>query len=250
MVAGALVSYAGYRWWEAVLPDTVSNLFRRSAPVLADPGIHPASSRCGRSPPPLSSPSCFSWPCRKLAEPAAGGGAGVGGLQLLRRLRAAPRGSPQAVPDPQPHVLQRSAGRRYPRMSTPPACWPTRGGWLGGFRRIRRPRDAQVFRAQCASCHTIDGYQAIRPAAADGGRHAGGGRGRPAGVRRAAFGRSAPLPRRLLATTKCGRCCPPPDEIDDDPEFIRELNHGMIYGTLVRLLRRWVTTTQPPTTRG
>jgi len=36
LFGGVALSYAGYRWWEAVLPGTVLNLFR---------GVSPASGR-------------------------------------------------------------------------------------------------------------------------------------------------------------------------------------------------------------
>jgi len=35
LVGGVVVFYAGYRWWESALPETVLNLFRGASPALA-----------------------------------------------------------------------------------------------------------------------------------------------------------------------------------------------------------------------
>ncbi len=48
LVAGVLVAYAGFRWWEGALPEAVRALFLGDAPKLWPPWPQLATSCCGR----------------------------------------------------------------------------------------------------------------------------------------------------------------------------------------------------------
>jgi hypothetical protein len=93
----------------------------------------------------------------------------------------------------------------------------------------------QIFRSQCSSCHTVDGYQAIRgaiPTVAD--------------MIALAEAESPAAAERVYAN-ECAAChadfsaaemqemLPSADDMRSDPEMIRDLNRGMISATLVYL---------------
>ena len=108
----------------------------------------------------------------------------------------------------------------------------TRSGWAG-WAASEDPASVgrQVFRAQCASCHTIDGYQGIRqalPTVAEFRAVAAGDGGEVYAAECAACHGdvSADEMREMLPTV---------EEIDVDREMIEDLNAGMIYASLFQL---------------
>jgi len=107
-----------------------------------------------------------------------------------------------------------------------------RSGWAG-LAAVEDPASTgrQVFRAQCASCHTIDGYLGIRqllPTVAEF-------RAVAAGEGTAVYRAECAACHTDVSADEMGEMLPSPEEIDADREMIAELNSGMIYGTLVRL---------------
>jgi cytochrome c2 len=233
LVIGGLISYAGYRWWEGTLPDTVLGLFRGDSPTVAAL----ASTR-----------SLTLW---ALAVTI------LGGLLLLLKL-------PRAVQAVAVVVVAVAGvtffggyerlreGTRKPFLihshmfSNGLAVDDIEGvnergmtahsGWVAlragdGVEAHGRA----VFRAQCASCHTLDGYQAIRPLL-------------PTTADMIALASDDPAnPGATVFENECASChddytyeemremIPGPDEIRADPEFAREMNMMMIAGVLDRL---------------
>ena len=229
MVAGALVSYAGYRWWEAMLPDTVNNLFRGSAPVLETL----ASTRhflLWSLTAALVLAILILVAVPKLAKPATAVVLALAAFSFFggyERLREGVR-KPFLI-----HSYLFSNGLRVAEIPDVNASGVlAKAGWAG-LAASENPSSTgrQVFRAQCASCHTIDGYQGIRQLLPT-----------VAGFRAVAADGHAEFYEATCASChpdtsvdEMREMLPTPDEIDADPEFIAELNHGMIYGTLVRL---------------
>jgi mono/diheme cytochrome c family protein len=159
-VAGSLVSYLGYRWWEVALPETTRALFLADPPLLATL----ADTR-----------QLLLWALTAVlvlaaiflvALPKRGGIAAMllitvasftffGGYE---RLREGVR-KPFLI-----HDFMFSNGIRVDEVeSLNEAGILTKARWaateIGGD---EASLGRQVFRSQCASCHTLDGYLAIR----------------------------------------------------------------------------------------
>lgn len=161
LVAGVAVAYAGYAWWEAALPETVRGLFLGERPDLSQL----ADTR-----------QALLW---ALAATLA-----VGVVFLLafprghhavtavllaavafsffagyERLREGVR-KPFLIHD---HMFSNGL-----RVEAIPGLNETgvlaAAGWRTlGMTEEPLDRGRRIFQAQCASCHTLDGYQAIRP---------------------------------------------------------------------------------------
>jgi mono/diheme cytochrome c family protein len=161
IVAGSLVAYLGYRYWEWALPDTVRALFLGDSPALTA----------------LADTRHFlMWSLLValvvaviflLALPRAAKAlpalvlmlAAFGFFGGYERLREGVR-KPFLI-----HDYMFSNGvmvAEIPSLNEngilSKAGWAARSPAQGAVGHGR-----QVFRAQCASCHSLDGYQAIRP---------------------------------------------------------------------------------------
>jgi mono/diheme cytochrome c family protein len=233
LVAGCVLAYAGYRWWEAALPETVLNLFRGTTPAVAA----------------LAS-------TRSLALWALAAALVLGGLLLV----ALPRAGRTAVAvvislaaftffgsyerlregTRKPFLIHShlfSNGLRIDDIERVNEQGMTAySGWVSA--RSDEGAEAygrEVFAVQCSACHTLDGYLSIRsrlPTTADMLELATDD---PPGSGQRAF------------RSECGPChadytyeemkqwVPPPEEIREDPDFVRELNAAMIAATLERL---------------
>ncbi len=161
LVAGVAIAYSGYRWWEAALPDPVRALFLGEAPGLATLAdtrgfllwalaaalalgalLMVAAPRVMRAP--LAAVlmiACFAF---------------FGGYE---RLREGVR-KPFLIHDYMfsNGVLVSEIERLNQEGSLSKARW-------AAHQAANDPESVgrAVFLAQCASCHTLDGYQAIRP---------------------------------------------------------------------------------------
>jgi mono/diheme cytochrome c family protein len=160
LAAGALISYGGYRWWEAALPETVQALFLGSSPALATL----ASTRSflmWSLTATLALGVVFLLLLPKTARvPVAilvmlAGFAFFGGYE---RLREGVR-KPFLI-----HDFMFSNGIRVDEIAT-----LNEQGVLSKVRWAAHEagedvveQGRAVFRAQCASCHTLDGYQQIK----------------------------------------------------------------------------------------
>jgi mono/diheme cytochrome c family protein len=159
-VGGALLAYGGYRWWEAALPASVKALFAGDAPILkALAGtrtflLWSLLAFLVLALFALLVPKAQRWPVAAVGLLAAF--AFFGGYE---RLREGAR-KPFVIRD---HmfsngVLVSEIAALNERGILAKAGWASFGT---GDDPVGRGR--AVFRAQCASCHTLDGYLAIRP---------------------------------------------------------------------------------------
>ncbi len=232
LVAGAVVSYGGYRWWEAALPAPVTAVFRGADPLL--PGL--ASTR-----------SLTLWALT---------GALVLGLALLVALPRAGR-LPAAVAVMLATFLffggyeRLREGIRKPflvsghlfsnglRVADIGRLNQDGIGAATGWIAARAGADPspervgeEVFRVQCRSCHTLDGYHGIRAVLPsvdamvavmeDDGPGSGG----------EAFSRRCARCHPDMAFADVRDLLPSADEIRAEPDMIRDLDLGMITATL------------------
>jgi mono/diheme cytochrome c family protein len=160
LVLGVVIAYGGYRWWEGALPETIRLLFLGDSPALATL----AATR-----------QLVLWALTAtlilgavflLALPRAARTASALLIMLAafaffgsyERLREGAR-KPFLI-----HDFIFSNGLRVDQIAQlnengvlSRAAWAAREATDEGTVKGR-----QVFRVQCASCHTIDGYQGIR----------------------------------------------------------------------------------------
>lgn len=159
-VIGILVAYAGYRWWEAALPTSVQQLFLAESPKL--PAL--ASTRhfllwmltayLVLVIFALVAPKAQRWPVSAVALLAA-----FAFFAGYERLREGSR-KPFIIRDYMfaNGVLVGEVEKLNQQGILTKAKWLTVGQ---GHEALAQGR--AVFRAQCAMCHTLDGYQGIRP---------------------------------------------------------------------------------------
>jgi len=160
MLAGVFVSYAGYRWWEVALPDGIRALFLGDSPglaALADTRSFVLWSLTAALV--LTVVFLLVVPrMAKLVPLVLVMLAAFAFFGSYERLREGVR-KPFLI-----HDYMFSNGVRVDEISK-----LNEQGILSKARwAARDPADdpvamgRQVFRAQCASCHTLDGYQGIR----------------------------------------------------------------------------------------
>ncbi len=228
VVGGALLSYAGYRWWEAMLPDTVRNLFSGAEPALATLAstrsltlwsltvalivgvvILIVAPRFARSATAL---------VMALAAFAFFGG--------YERLREGTR---------KPFLIHSHLFSNGLLVSEIDAINKggilARSGWAARGAEDSLTIGRHIFRTQCSSCHTLDGYQSIRralPTYSDvlnvaSGKGVGG------------FDSECARCHADVAEADMREMLPMPAEIVEDPDMIHDLNQGMISMTLSHL---------------
>ena len=158
-VVGVLLAYAGYRWWEFVLPSSVRVIFLGSKallPALASTRhlvLWALAAYLLVALFALAAPKLHRWPTAVVAMLVAF--AFFGGFE---RLREGSR-KPFVIRD-----FMFSNGIRVSEI----ADLDQRGvlskaGWAArGSAASVEAKGRAVFRAECASCHTLDGYLSIR----------------------------------------------------------------------------------------
>ncbi|MGD9253014.1 MAG: cytochrome ubiquinol oxidase subunit I [Holophagae bacterium] len=222
MVGGALVSYAGYRWWEAVLPETVRNLFLGAEPAL----VALASTR-----------SFTLWSLTVallvglvilVAAPrmartftalvmAAAAFAFFGGYE---RLREGTR-KPFLIHS---HLFSNGLLVRDISAVNDEGIL-ARSGWTARGAEDSLTAGRHIFRTQCSSCHTLDGYQSIRqalPTYSDMVAVAAATDG-------SVFHSECAACHPDMSADEMREMLPPAAEMAEDPEMIHDLNQGMIY---------------------
>ena len=231
LVAGTLLAWGGYRWWEAALPEGVRALFLGSAPLLAKL----AATR-----------SLVLWTLALTLLLA---------LVLLVGLPRLMRGALAVVVAASAFAAFAGYERVREGVRKPFLIHGylfTNGllveriaeighegvlaesGWAAleaGDDPVSMGR--QVFRVECSACHTLDGYQSIRealPTPAELRQVAGGG---DTGER--VFRTQCLACHRDSSAEEMRESLPTPEEMDEDPEMIRDLVGGMIAGTLEEL---------------
>lgn len=158
-VIGALVAYGGYRWWEAALPDSIQALFLGAAaklPTLAWTRhflLWALAAYLLFALFALVVPRAQRWPVAALTLLFAF--AFFGGYERLREGNR------------KPFVIRDYMFSNGILVSEIPAL--NAGGVLAKAQWAARDAGPDpvsmgkaVFRAQCASCHTLDGYLSIR----------------------------------------------------------------------------------------
>lgn len=159
-VVGIVAAYGGYRWWEAALPASVRAVFGGEKPLLASLATTRSLALWLLAAYLVFAlfawllPRAQRWPVAAVALVLAAGFFGS-----YERLREGAR-KPFVIRD---HMF--SNGILVSEISSlnekgilSKAVWAARdddGTPVGKGRA--------VFRAQCSSCHTVDGYLAIRP---------------------------------------------------------------------------------------
>ncbi|HOC42877.1 MAG TPA: cytochrome ubiquinol oxidase subunit I [Thermoanaerobaculales bacterium] len=233
MVAGALVSYAGYRWWEAVLPDSVQGLFRGAAPALATLAAtrHFALWALTAA---LVVAAVILLARPRLARPATAAVLALAAFAFFggyERLREGAR-KPFLI-----HSHTFSNGLQVADI----AAVNERGvlataGW-GARAAAADPAvtGREVFRAQCAACHTLDGYQSIRKALPSVADVLAVAADDPPGSGARAFRARCAACHAGVSFDDMRGVLPSANEVRGDPGMIRDLNQGMITATLVKL---------------
>ena len=156
---GALVAYGGYRWWEAALPDSIRGLFLGAAaklPTLAWTRhflLWALAAYLLFVLFALAVPRAQRWPVATLTLLLAFGF--FGGYERLREGSRKPFVIRDYMFSNGILVSEIAALNRSGVLAK--ASWAGRGA---GDDTIAKGR--AVFRAQCASCHTLDGYLSIR----------------------------------------------------------------------------------------
>jgi mono/diheme cytochrome c family protein len=159
LVIGVFVAYAGYRWWEAALPEPVKSLFLGSSPALAalaDTRSFLLWSAAAALV--LGVVFLIALPKTARLVPAVLIMlAAFGFFGGYERLREGAR-KPFLI-----HDYMFSNGLRVAEIP-----WVNEHGVLSQSPWAAREADPdpvlagrQIFRAQCSSCHTVDGYQGI-----------------------------------------------------------------------------------------
>lgn len=231
LIGGGLVSYAGYRWWESALPETVLGVFRGDSPLLSSL----ASTR-----------SLTLW---ALAAALAFGLLLLATLPRTARTTVAVLAALAAFTFFGSYERLREGVRKpfliHSRMFSNGLAvediarineqgMAASSGWVA-LADDDLSLGRNIFKAQCSICHTMDGYQAIRPLLPTTADFLALGSGDPPGSGRQAF------------QTECASChadftyedmvemVPGPDEIREDPEFVQDLTAMMILSTLEKL---------------
>jgi len=235
LIAGSLVSYAGFRWWESALPDTVVAVFSGEAPVLAALAATRSFALWSLAVAMILGALFFLVVPRSIravvpaVAVALAAFAFFGGYERLR----------EGVRKPfliHSHLF--SNGLLVEDVEElNDAGLQSRSGWVA----LHADGDAvglgrQVFKTQCSSCHTIDGYQSIRRAlpTLDDVVAVVSDQGEISGERAFEAHCSSCHGDDFTAEDVRGML-PTAEEIRDDPEFIRDLNLGMITATLTTL---------------
>lgn len=233
LIGGALVAYAGFRWWEGSLPDTVLGLFRGEVPVVAAL----AATR-----------SLTLW---ALAATLVLGGAFLAILPRAgrtavtvvvalaaftffggyERLREGIR-KPFLI-----HSYLFSNGLRVDDIErVNEQGMASYSGWVAqrsddGAEALGR----EIFKAQCASCHTLDGYQGIRQLLPSTGDMVALAADDPPGAGERVFRSECASCHRDYSYEEMRDTAPTVEDTRDDPGFTSELVGTMIAGTLEKL---------------
>jgi mono/diheme cytochrome c family protein len=93
----------------------------------------------------------------------------------------------------------------------------------------------RVFRTQCSSCHTRDGYQSIRAALPTFADMYAMASEDSEGSTEALYAAECAACHRDISSTEMAEMLPSAEEMTGDPEMIHDLVSGMISGTLVSL---------------
>lgn len=231
-LGGALVSYAGYRWWEAVLPDTVTALFLGEAPTLASLADTRSFTLWSLT---VALAVCV---IAMLAVPRLARGvtavvlmaATFGFFGGYERLREGTR-KPFLIHS---HIF--SNGLLVSQIEDINEIGiAAHSGWVAAGDPAPEALGERIFRAQCASCHTLDGYMSIREALPTVADIQAVVTASTTGADAAHFETACASCHEDVEFAEMVEMLPTAEEIREDPDFIRELNLGMITTTIFEL---------------
>ena len=158
-IAGAVVAYAGYRWWEAALPEPVYAIFRGPSPILASLATTRQLALWALTAFLLLAilaavlPRAQRWPVAAVALIAA-----FLFFGSYERLREGAR-KPFVIRDfmfSNGILVSEIAERNEKGILSKAAFTALEAG------PTPESKGRAVFRAQCSTCHTLDGYLSIR----------------------------------------------------------------------------------------
>jgi cytochrome d ubiquinol oxidase subunit I len=231
-VPGALISYAGYRWWEAALPEPVLHLFSGGSPALATLAATRSFALWSLTAA-LTVAVIILLAAPKLARGAtavvlaASAFAFFGGYE---RLREGAR---------KPFLIHSHLFSNGLLLSDIEAVNSEgvlgRSGWAARGPEDRVAVGQRIFRAQCSSCHTLDGYQGIRAALPSASDLQSLAAAPDAGAVEKVFAAECASCHSDLSGAEMQATLPTPQEMADDPEMIDDLNRGMIAGAVLKL---------------
>ncbi len=242
-VGGGLLSYAGYRWWEAALPESARSLFRGASPSLES----------------LASTRSFTlWALALgivfavvilLAAPGLARGFTAALLALLafsffggyERLREGVR-KPFLI-----HSHMFSNGLLVDDIEAINESGVlARSGWALRGDDDPRAIGQRIFRTQCGSCHTVDGYQSIRRALPTLEDHLALQKAASPDARELVYRSECAACHRDLSSAEMLEMLPSIDEIAADPDMMHDLNDGMIYAAVALLQEMGVAYSEAP----
>jgi hypothetical protein len=232
MVGGVLVSYIGYRWWEAELPATVRNLFSGPEPALGSLAVTRSFTLWALTAA-LVVGVLILITAPRLARVATAVVMAMAAFAFFggyERLREGVR-KPFLVHS---HIF--SNGLLVSEIGAIDRDGVlARSGWAARGTEDPSTIGRQIFRTQCASCHTVDGYQGIREALPSYDDLLSVASDQPPGH------------GKLTFETECAGChpdvgfadmrdmLPTANEMAADREMMLDLNRGMIFMTVAQL---------------
>ncbi len=244
MVGGVLMSYGGYRWWEAVLPDQVRAIFLGSQPLL------PALAMTRHVTLWAMAATLVLAVILLLAAPKAMRAATALVLALAafvslggyERLREGAR-KPFLI-----HDFMFSNGLRIDQIEAYNRDGvAAHSGWVAAAGEDPHALGEALFRAQCSSCHTLDGYQAIREALPTFSEMVAVVADDPPGTSGRVFSEQCASCHADSSAEEMKESLPSAEEMRSDPASMQDLIGGMISASLYQLKEMGdVYTASPP----
>ncbi len=234
LVAGSLISYVGYRWWETQLGETTRALFLGESPTLATLAATRSFTLWALAAA-LILAIVFLMVAPRTVKAIVPGilvmAAAFAFFGGYGRLREGSR-KPFLI-----HSHQFSNGlliEDIERINSMGLQAFT--GWM----TIEGSEDPvvvgrQVFRIQCSACHTLDGYQSISEALPTFGEMLAVVANDPPGSGAVAYVAGCASCHSDTAYEEMVEFMPGPEEMKEDPEMVFDLLAGMITGTLEQL---------------
>jgi hypothetical protein len=228
VVGGVLLSYAGYRWWEAMLPATVRNLFSGAEPALATLAATRSVTLWALTVA-LVVGVVILMVAPRLARSATAVVMALAAFTFFggyERLREGTR---------KPFLIHSHLFSNGLLVSDIGAINEegvlARSGWAARGADDSLTIGRHIFRTQCSSCPTLDGYQSIRRALPTYSDVLDVAEGEVAGI----FESECGACHTDISESEMREMLPLPAEIVEDPELIHDLNQGMIYMAVSQL---------------
>lgn len=233
LLAGILVAYAGFRWWEGSLHDTALGLFSGDEPAVTALAATRSFALWALTAA-LVVGGLFLVVLPRAAKLPVAIVVAVAGFSFFggyERLREGTR-KPFLI-----HSYLFSNGLRVDDIArVNEVGMEAYSGWVAlhsGDGDVAKGR--AIFRAQCSSCHTLDGYQAIRPKLPTIADMLAFGTDRPPGSSVRVFEAECASCHVDYTYEEMKDAAPTAEDIEEDPEFGRDLVAAMISATLEKL---------------